>query len=361
MKHPLLIIALSLTLFSCNKSGNIDKSKPNTRELPALGKDTLVSDAAFGEIIELKGTHHLTNQVFKINETQMIANDSLLIVKNRIDSCLFMVFRLPSFELVKTFGKVGQGPGEFQYVNLVKDESNTYNCYIHDIGNDKLFYVDKGFGIGEKLIKYPGKTNYYSDKQLYGINPNEFLYVESTKKGKAMYRTEIFEDTTITSQIMNLTFSKINTNWATFIGDFGVNGDKKRAVFAYKYFRRLLFMDTQNQITRILKFDQDEKTKKGKETDMLGPSNITYYWGISPQKHYVYLLYSGRTPITVSKELSNSPGYIYIEQYDWNGNPVHKYKLDHWGYFCINESENTIYLASVNEDEPFYTYQLPMN
>ena len=123
MKYPLLIIALSLTLFSCKKSGNTDNLKPAAQEMSVLGKDTTISDEAFGEIIELKGTHHLTNQVFKVSETQMIAKDSLLIVKNKIDSCLFMVFRLPSFELVKTFGKIGQGPGEFQFANLFPQQS----------------------------------------------------------------------------------------------------------------------------------------------------------------------------------------------------------------------------------------------
>lgn len=42
------------------------------------------------------------------------------------------------------------------------------------------------------------------------------------------------------------------------------------------------------------------------------------------------LTYSGRTPLQVSRENGKSDGYIFVEQYDWGGNPVVRYKLDDW-------------------------------
>jgi hypothetical protein len=44
---------------------------------------------------------------------------------------------------------------------------------------------------------------------------------------------------------------------------------------------------------------------------------------------------------------------------DWNGNPVRKFKLDHWGYFTVNEQEDTIYLASYIEEQPFLKFSIP--
>ena len=112
--------------------------------------------------------------------------------------------------------------------------------------------------------------------------------------------------------------------------------------------------------SRILTF-KNKDVKAGDPIEMLSPSNITHYWGISAQKRYVYFLYSGRTPVDVHNELQKSSGYIYVEQYDWNGNPIHKYKLDRWGYFCIDEDEETIYLASTTDEQPFYSYTLSVS
>lgn len=54
---------------------------------------------------------------------------------------------------------------------------------------------------------------------------------------------------------------------------------------------------------------------------------MTYYWGISATDDYFFLTYSGRTPLQVSRENGKGDGYIFVEQYDWGGNPVARYKL----------------------------------
>ncbi|NIW78611.1 MAG: hypothetical protein GWN16_03740 [Calditrichae bacterium] len=91
----------------------------------------------------------------------------------------------------------------------------------------------------------------------------------------------------------------------------------------------------------------------------MSPENITHYWGLSAGDEYVYALYSGRPPVDVSRELDESHGYIFVEKFDWNGNPVSKFKLDHWGYFSVNEPEALIYLASNTEEQPLISYTLP--
>ena len=53
--------------------------------------------------------------------------------------------------------------------------------------------------------------------------------------------------------------------------------------------------------------------------------------------------------------------YIYVEQFDWNGNPVKKYKLDDWGYFCVDEKNQTLYLASTAGVNALLKYDLSDN
>jgi hypothetical protein len=311
-------------------------------------------------MIELQGTTHSVDPIFfKVKECEMIANDSVLIIKNQNNTEMFMAFSLPEFRYLKSFGAFGRGPGEFQFPGLVKDESGQHLCFIYEKTNNHLYALTRDFEIREVPVVLPKGERTFNDKQLYGISSNEFLYVESIPKGKAIFSARSENDTMNTTLIKSLAFSDKHKNWAAYIGDFGVNGKKNRAVFAYKYFKRLIFTDLESGISKTVIFDIPAETKKGDAVSMLDPSNITHYWGMSSNDKFVYVLYSGRTPIDVSKENNKSSGYIYVEKFDWNGNPVSKYKLDHWGYFCINEQENTIYLASVTDEHPLISYNLP--
>jgi hypothetical protein len=147
--------------------------------------------------------------------------------------------------------------------------------------------------------------------------------------------------------------------WASYSGYLGANFEKDRLIFAYKYFKKIVFTDLSGNVERTINFDTNTKTAKQSNVATLGPSSITYYWGLSAQRDYVYLLYSGRTPIEVMEEKKNSTYYIYVEQFDWNGNPIRKFRLDRWGYFCVDDKEEHIYLVSTDEEHPLYRFKIP--
>ncbi len=372
MRSTILFLILTATLCSCQlKNEKKDKAQPKQQSVvidsiipkklcPLAEGELIVSEEDFGQVISLEGKPHEVDKFFRVKECQMLSSDSLLIVKNGNDSFSFMAFSLPDFQFVKSFGKRGEGPGEFRLPYLVKDESGAFICFVYDRGSDKLYSVNRNFEVEELPIELERNKDTYFDKQPYGVSSNEFLYVESIKQGKAVFHVQVDKDTTKTELLKKLAFSNQHKNWAAYIGDFGVNASKQRLVFAYKYFKRLVFCDIENMTSKVVDFESEKQKKRGSAISVMSPENITHYWGMSVQDDHVYVLYSGRSPIDVSKELRSSSGYIYIEKFDWNGNPVAKYKLDNWGYFCVAEDERTLYLASTTDEYPFLSYQLPL-
>lgn len=318
-----------------------------------------LDESCFGEIKELKGEQKITNEIFQVRETQLIVKDTFLMVANLNSGNMFMVFSIPNLKLIKSFGKMGKGPGEFQFPKLVPAEGDECLCYIYESANNHLFSLQKDMTISELPFKLADAQTQRSinDKQVYSFSPTEFVYAESVKGGKAIFNFSIQNDTVQNDLIYNLSFSKGYKSWASCIGDFGANSEKQRMIYAYKYFKRLVFIDTKNQKSRTLVFDSGE-AKKGDALSVMSPQNITHYWGMSAQKEYVYVLYSGRSPVDVQKEWRKKQYYIYVEKYDWNGNPIAKYKLNNWGYFCVDEKHQKLYLASVNDAEPFFEFDL---
>lgn len=368
MKNTFYLIALFLVFGACQnnkkntvQSGTEDTTRVVPKTLPALiGGEFEIEESAFGEVQELNGLSKPVNEIFRVSESQLIASDSLLIIKNRSEQHLFMAYSLPDFQLIKTFGKLGKGPGEFQFPRIVNDESGKNLCFVHELANDKLFALSRELELKDMPVPLKETSKMISDKQLHGISSNAFLYVESVKQGKAIFKMEVTDDTTQVDLLKNLAFSEDHKNWAAYIGDFGANAKIMRAVYAYKYFKRLIFLDLESGESRSIYFKEKNDANTGDAKTMMAPDRLTHYWGMSANDNYVYVLYSGRTPIDVTKELQKSSGYIFVEQYDWNGNPIRKFKLDNWGYFCVNKPENKIYLVSTSDVHPFVEYQLPV-
>lgn len=367
-----LICFLAITaLISCNQNKQSEKnpifedkggnpSIENSSMPPLTEGETELTDESFGNIIELTGKAQPVDRIFKISETEMLVKDSFLIIKNRNEDCLFMALSFPDFKYLKSFGKIGNGPDEFQYASLFKSNDKKSSCYVYDQNRNNLYSINKNFDLARMPVSLSKNQKHFGDKQFYPLTDSSFLYAESTKEGKAIFQMNIKQDTTtLIKKVYNLSFSSKHNNWASYIGDFGANPQKQRMVYAYKYFKRLVFIDTKSMKIKTLIFKKKQNLEAGNEIKALGPDNVTHYWGISAQKNYVYFLYSGRTPIEVSNGFRNHINYIYVEKFDWNGNPVCKYKLDRWGYFCVNEDENKIILASTTEDDPFYIYKIP--
>lgn len=363
-----LAVVPLLAVTSCGNSGTSGNQDENARQedlqpvvasLPPLENGTVnVSEADFGTVMELTGESHPVPEIFPVSETEIVVKDSLLILRNfNPRGNMVNLFTLPDFRFVTSLLPAGRGPMEFLSPHIIPTQEKDKLCYVYDSSLDKLFTVNAGLSVSNHPVTLQ-KEGDFAQRQFSRASDSSLFYVESTDKGKSIFKIDQTADSATVSEYYNLGFSKAHKGWAAYIGDFGENREKNRLVYAYKYFKKILFLDTQTGNVKVLDFD--EKPIEGKDNiGTLGPDNVTYYWGMTAGKEYVYLLYSGRTPLVVTRELAKGPGYIFVEQFDWNGNPVRKFKLDHWGYFGVDEANHTIYQVSSSLEDPILSYKMP--
>lgn len=321
-----------------------------------------MTDDCFGQIIELSGQQKILDDViFKLSEPEILFKKNYLIMQNLIgNEHMHMQFSHPDLKLVKEYGKRGNGPDEFTFPHLVPTGEPDKIAYVFETTNQKLYAIDTTGSVTHVPVTFRKEEKaVHSDKQLVIPSKDNYYYTEVIPRGMAIFHaTKTGGDSLQTKQLYNLAFSDKHKNWAAYIGDFGMNESGSRAIYAYKYFKRIVFLDTETNASRILDFQQ-RGVEKGNEVFTLGPDNVTHYWGITTTPQYVYLTYSGRTPIVVGQETSKSEGYIFVEQFDWNGNPVRKYRLDHWGKPFVNPTDSKIYQLCYKYDDPFFIYDLP--
>ena len=363
-----LLVFVTVVLLSCSQKTGADSAVEPVDTLvvdkiiPELqaGEFFYKTENPFGEIISLTGEQVVIDTIiFKTSGAEMIVKNNSILVKNRGENVL-MSFRLPDFELLSLNGIYGSGPDEFVYPNLVATPDPSLIAYVFESSNQKLYQFDKNGKLNLSDFSFTQKKNRsHSDKQVVNVGQNDFMYAETSDTGKSIFRITQIGDSIDVREVFNLALNSKRKSWTNYIGDFAVNPKQNRMVYAYKYFKMIKFMDMEAETVRTINFERaefDESTNY--KIDGLD-QNVTHYWGVCAQDDYVYFLYSGRTPFEVGREHGKHIHYIYVEQYDWNGNPIACYKLDRWGYFTVDEKNKKIYLMSTNDDDPFFVYDLP--
>lgn len=330
---------------------------------PLVAEDVFLKDKdPFGEVVELKGENIVPDTtIFRIGGCHALIKGDCMVMRNRTRNHCFMLWNYPELTLRKYAGVRGNGPGEFSFTTLIETPDTASLCYVYNATTD-MYRMDKEGNLHPypSLFSHlPKKYNYVFLESIVNISPDNFYYIGETRKGKAIMQARRVNDSTEIKEICNLAFDPKFKSPFRYIGDFAVDPSRKRMVYAYKYFKLIKFMDIDGQNIRTLNFQQkgfdDGSLKIANGLD----TNVTHYWGICPQKDYVYCIYSGRTPMEVGREAAKKDYYMYIEQYDWGGNPIRKYKLDRWGYFTVDEARHTLYVFSTNDDDPFFVFRLP--
>lgn len=357
----LVITSCSNKSKSQPESTSIQTAEPEiivkAKQLEPLQEGTItLTDDIFGEIVNLAGEQKiLDGPIFKVTEPEMLINGDYFLMQNAFNhDSIFLLYKLPDFDFISHFGVRGNAPGQFNFPHLVPTTQKDKLAYIYETHNPKLYSVDYDGTMTNIPITFPViKGAVHSSKEIFATD-SAYYYVDNIRQGKALFKSVQYADSVSMEQIYKLSFSPKHKNWATYIGDFIVHPSGKRIAYAYKYFKRLMIYDLETGVSRVIEFDKDG-VKAANDVVTLGPDNVTYYWGGSGTEEYIYLTYSGRTPIDVSRAKES---YIHVEQFDWNGNPVKKYKLNHWGRNIVDGKNNKLYQLVYTEDDPLFVYDL---
>ena len=324
---------------------------------PLVPGEVRLKDDVFGEEIALKGDTVKRDEIFQVGVSTMIVKDSLMLVCCR-DDRPFRMYSLPGLELRGVSGNRGRGPMEFISPDIWPYEAPGYMALVMDESRDyRKMYKERTDGTLEQLNhRIPGQ--YLADfSYTRGVAAEDDGHIAFA------YRSAIYlydgSDTAAAPEqtvrkLADVRLGKYSAGSTMNIGSLGVNFQYERAVWAFKYAKRVVFCDFDGNMRSV-----DFRSAEEGETEGVGmDSNVTHYWKLYAGHRYVWLLYSGRTPVDVVREQNKDIYYIYVEQFDWNGNPVRRYRLDNWGFISVDEDSGTLYFLSNVSEYPFFKYSL---
>jgi hypothetical protein len=315
--------------------------------------DMVCDDGIFPEIIELKGEHLLTDSLMNPNAKGMLLKKDRLVFQYEANPPLLLL-RYPEMDFVTCTGIRGNGPDEFVFPSLVPASDPDLICYVYESTNQKLYTVDHQFRIEFYPFEMKGDRSYFNT-HVVNAGKDDFMYVGFTAEGGNICRAVKIGDSVHTRSLHDLALKPDLRKFAPYSGGcMAVNGERNRLVYGYMFYKVILFMDLDGRMLKKMDFKQSEYDESTMYVADGLDLNVTHYWRIYGGTDHVYLMHLNcKTEGFLKTDAVSS-----IEQYDWEGNPVRKYNLDHLGQFVVDEKNSQLILCNPREDDPMYLYRL---
>ena len=369
-KISFILVAVIITL-SCNSGKKQTDPQPTTQdsiqvkqsELPPLeaGVVEYKDDEAFGEVVELEGRQFVPDSfIFRPRNAKVVVKGKYLVMRVDVfsqDLHPFIIFDYPAMTYVTEVGKYGNGPDEFIFGDIIPTTDPNCLCYLMEITRDKLYKLTRKGEIVPYPYSFKSSTSKENFKEyIHNIGKDDFIYTDKSKSGRSIFRSYPEGDSIVCKELYDLNVDKKIKDPFLYAGDLAINGRKNRMVYAYKQYKKLKFMTIDASIVKELNYKTSKLDEQTLHTALGLDNSITHYCGITGGENFVYCVHSGRIP----SDMDADWGYIYIEQYDWNGNPIKKYKLkDFFGKIYVDEERRTILGINPNHDDPFIEFKLP--
>ena len=332
-------------------------------ELPPLeaGVVEYKDESMFGDIIELEGRQFVPDSfIFRPSNAKMVVKGKYLVMRVDVysqDLHPFIIFDYPAMTYVTEVGKYGNGPDEFIFGDIIPTTDPNCLCYLMEITRDKLYKLTRKGEIVPYPYSFKSSTSKENFKEyIHNIGKDDFIYTDKSKSGRSIFRSYPEGDSIVCKELYDLNVDKKIKDPFLYAGDLAINGRKNRMVYAYKQYKKLKFMTIDASIVKELNYKTSKLDEQTLHTALGLDNSITHYCGITGGENFVYCVHSGRIPSDMDADWD----YIYIEQYDWNGNPIKKYKLkDFFGKIYVDEERRTILGINPNHDDPFIEFKLP--
>jgi hypothetical protein len=308
-----LIIQFLLLFYACN----IRESKVQ-----------LFSEDDFLNVIKLDEERKAIKAILEIKD--FFIKDSLMFVVNYRNDSVFMIFDLRTMECVKSWGIKGKGPNEYgTFTHLIKLPHNEF--LVADFSK----FIIQSYSIPEfRLLGDKRITNNRYDRRMIEIpqkivSPDGLLFFYDKYMMHELVITK-WENGTTPIEINQFdSFKKKygKKSSQVYRGSIEVNPKLKRIIYSYWYFRRFDILDFDGNLINQVEISPSIPPPIFK--DKINPDqekSIKCFTRIRSTDNSIFLYYEGYSLNELERK--EFLAETYIEEYNWDGIPINRYKLN---------------------------------
>jgi hypothetical protein len=331
--YMLMLVIIVSNLSSCNHD------EDNTKELKLYKK------------IKCSNELSETGSILPLNDTCFIAISSgtspFITIINRFDG-----------KILNQFGHLGNDQNALVWPRPIKNDCNDYPYTMIDMTLGKFVHLYK-----DSVVDWNNKLKCELAESCIFVNDSITIlsYLGTDTRFKLFkndgeIEKEINIDYPVTEKISKAQASMVcqghllkrpKSNQFVHFSRYG----KMLEFFSFDFDNMGIKRDT--LINKIQpKFKKNNNNTQEISGNLVPKNKIGYISGF-PTKEYLYLLYSGKEMSDPSKLQTN-----IIEQYDWEGNIINRFKLDNEILDFFIDGQSIISLGKKTEGYYIYIYEI---
>lgn len=339
MLKSMKYIVIYILIFSVFSFTNCKPSKTNTK---------IVSEQTFLKSVELEEFRKPTKELLNIRS--FFVQDSFLLINNsRVDS-LFMVFDVSSLKCIYSWGRKGRGPGEYGvFTHLLKINSNRFQVADFSRFNIQTYKIPElGLETEKKIINDRYEPQLKEIPQNI-ITPDGNLYFYDNLIRNELLITKWENGSTPIVITHFETFKSIYKSPFSYMGCLGLNTNKNKLVYGYNYLRRFDIMNLTGNVLKSINITPATSgpIENGNRLDI--ENSVICYKKVRAFKDSFFLLYIGYSGTNILEK--KEPLTCYIEQFDWNGAPLKRYKINRFisNFDIVWNKEEVSYFIGIDD------------
>lgn len=320
MKHYKLIFLIFLHSFyiSCN---NLDEAYSDkgikfykTENFPTINKVASEKLTFFSDSVVLPDVIH-------------VIDDYIIFLDNESNKPLHL-FSLKQNKYIGSYGKLGEGPEEFQTPALMTNNDNNSFLIYDQISRKTLGYTITSLLDNKPFFEL--KMNQNENCSSVNLIDNNLYYLDFLNPSSRIYKFDTITNKTIGYGSLLKNYRNASDIVFAQACDAKMSYKNKNFIIAYRFAPFFeIFNTNTNKWKSILTIDNyapiyEEVSRNSKKIFSLknGETKLGFL-SIDTSSKYIYLLYSGE-----QKEIGKPYMGNKILVFDYDGNPINYYELD---------------------------------
>jgi len=299
------------------------------------------------KIIEFDNIRPLKAELVDLNEILSpdfltLKGGNLVISSSQSRPSMLFVYSTPSLEFMSDFGIKGRGPGEIQLFPMFCESPGSKDLYVWGYSPVTMKKIEI---LENREIEYKEDITlkgYETFNNMTIIGDSVFVYYLPDDLTVKKYNLENKNESSII-------LPKDNHRESFFYSNRGyIASSQSVLVYSYLFKKQI---DIYDLPTLKLKTRIGDGVKYPKPTPGDFSSVTYHYVGLYTGERYFYALYDGK--------LGGVNRSLFLEVYDYDGNPVMKYSFDiHPILFVVDERNGKIYGFNEEYEDNLLRYNI---
>lgn len=284
----------------------------------------------------------------------------ILVVDEKNEKLFYLMDE--EFSILNSIGKPGDGPNELNEIPKALNHNfeKLGGFYYYLYGQNKVckYILDesnRAFKDSSHCYQLP--TSFYNVQNVFVLDNGKMVGNAGMKEGKLYFFNPLTNGDTTITDFYPKTNEEVSDEFKmyNYLGYLASDTQKDKIVFVNTYFNQIELYHCNGELIREI------RRGKSIEEDVAGGGQKNfYYYGVQITDKYIYALYLGENNKNIVK---SALGILKskLQIFDLEGKPIAEIKLDRLvDDFFLNETQNTIYCLSGEDEERVFTkYVLP--